>query len=135
LSLGATRQLVFTRKAAGGEDDDDEKKTKKGGSAEHVHTVQLTHGSLFILGPEDNAECEHTVPVSAVKCGPRVSVIVRACRSFKTPSQMAAVRRQHAKTQAKNAVKPARPVAVKKRKAAAPRPAAGAAPRSKRQRA
>ena len=88
--LGACRELVFTEISNGA----------------HVHTVALTPGSLFILGPLANSLYVHTVPVSRVPCGERISVIFRSAATFKTSTQMKALMRIHAKTQAKNAVKP-----------------------------
>ena len=83
-SFGATRHLVFR-------DAVDSKHV--------VYTATLTDGSLLILGPNDNASKVHEVPVSSEPCGARTSHIVRAIKTFKTPSGMRALRRQHAKTQ------------------------------------
>jgi len=83
-SFGATRQLVFRRT------DTDV----------HVHMVQLTNGSLFILGPVDNSLHKHEVPAPGAPCGPRASAIYRAINTFETEAGMRELRRQRAKTQA-----------------------------------
>ena len=87
-SFGATRRLVFR-----------ESETKK-----VVHTVPLTNGSLFVLGPRDNAAYEHDVPEDANVTEPRASFIFRPTKTFKTASGMKDVVRQHLKTQEQHAV-------------------------------
>jgi len=76
-SIGATRRLVFTPIDRPGY---------------IAASVNLTNGSLFVLGPQTNHKYMHQVPVESTRCGPRMCLIFRAATSYKTPSQIAAAR-------------------------------------------
>ena len=61
VSLGGTRTFVL-------KDDTTNEKEE----------IELTHGSLFILGAETNAKAKHSIRKTAKACEPRISLTYRA---------------------------------------------------------
>lgn len=68
LSLGAERPMVLERRGA------DENEPKQ--------SIQLPHGSLFVIGPETNRFWLHSIPAVDFDVGHRISLTIREVGSF-----------------------------------------------------